>query len=109
MASSDETPVAPPRSRLIAFYGFLLAAVVVVSAVVISAGQDLETEKPIRGGYDVMGENACLGEKFDIKQSGRFVNLDNADGSLAGRLEAEDGRLTGDVDCVDGALSLIHI
>ncbi len=102
MASSDETPAAPPRSRLIAFYGLLAAILVVVSVVVIPAGADRETQALIGGGYDVTGESACLGEKFDVKQSGRFVNLDNADGSLGGRLEADDGELTGDVACVDG-------
>lgn len=105
MAQGNETPAAPPRRRLLAFYGLLLAVVVAVSALVIPAGQDRKTQDPISGGYDVMGENACLGEELDVKQSGRFVNFDNADGSLGGRLEARDGRLTGEVDCVEGGRS----
>ena len=101
MASETATP-APRRSRLLVFYGFLAVMVIVVSVVVIAAGQDREHQPPIAGGYDVIGANSCLGPKFDLKQSGRFVNLDNADESLSGRLEFEDGRLTGDVDCVEG-------
>jgi len=102
MASDTATPTPPRRSRLLAFYGFLLVMVVAVSAAVIAAGHDREAQQPIGGGYDVVGDNACLGAKFDVKQSGQFVNLTNADGSLRGRLEVKDGRLTGEVDCVEG-------
>ena len=102
MVPGPETPSRPSRRRLTAFYACLALMVAVVSAVVISAGQEKEAQPSIAGGYDVSRENACLGEKFDVKQSGRFVNLDNADGSLGGQLEADDGRLTGEVDCVRG-------
>jgi len=100
--NQTETPQTPPRARLLAFYGFLVLMVVAVSAAVISAGHDREAQEPISGGYDVTGESPCLGQKLDVKQSGRFVNLDNADGSLSGRLEVEKGRLTGQVGCVNG-------
>ncbi len=102
-AAGPETPSPPARRRLIAFYAFLGLMVAVVSAVVMSAGQKEEAQPSISGGYDVVGQNACLGEKFDVRQSGRFVNLDNADGSLGGRLEADAGTLSGDVDCIGGA------
>ena len=101
MARGPETPTTPSRRRLTLFYGLLAVMVVVVATLVISAGQDREAQKPIAGGYDVTRANACLGEKFDVKQSGRFVNFDNPDGSLGGRLEVDEGKLTGDVDCVE--------
>ena len=91
---------APSRTRLLAFYAFLGVMVTLVSAVVMAAGHDREAQPPIAGGYDALDQSACLGEKFDFKQSGRYVNLDNPEGSLSGQLELEDGKLTGEVDCV---------
>ncbi|MGH3994051.1 MAG: cation:proton antiporter, partial [Pseudonocardiaceae bacterium] len=73
-----------------------------MSAVVIAAGHDRKAQPAIAGGYDVLGQNPCLGEKFDVKQSGRYVNLDNAEGSLSGQLEFEDGKLKGEADCLEG-------
>ena len=79
-----------------------------VAVAVVMTARDLGGRGPdqpqpaIAGGYDIQGENACLGPKFDVKQSGQFVNLDNAKGTLGGKLEFEDGELTGDVDCVEG-------
>ena len=102
MAPGPEMRSAPTRGRLIAFYAVLAVMVASVSAVVIGAGQSRHAQPAIGGGYDLERPDACLGAKFDVKQSGRFVNLDNADGSLGGRLEVHDGRLTGDVDCVAG-------
>ena len=108
MASGTKTPAAPTRPRLVAFYGVLAVLVVAVSAAVIGAGHDRKPQEPVAGGYDVTaGDTTCLGRSFDVKQSGSFVNLDNADGSLGGRLEFEDGRLTGEVDCVDGGSTQI--
>src|SRR5918999_4132407 len=94
-----------PRTRgrrLLAFY--LVMAVVggVVAAIAITAGEREEAETPIAGGYDVTEGAACLGDKFDVKQSGRFVNLTNADETLSGKLELRDLELTGDVNCVEG-------
>jgi hypothetical protein len=110
MAPGPETPSPPPRGRLIGFYAFLAAMVAVVSVVVISAGQEKEAQPSIAGGYDVAGaQDPCLGAKFDVKQSGQFVNLDNADGSLGGRLEADEGRVTGDVDCVRGGKAKLDV
>jgi Kef-type K+ transport system membrane component KefB len=102
MSGGPEEQAAPSRTRLLGFYAFLAAMVAVVSVVVIAAGHDREAQPAIAGGYDTVGGSPCLGDKFDVKQSGRFVNLDNADGSLGGKLEFEDGKLTGDADCVEG-------
>ena len=100
MTAGPVEQAAPSRTRLLVFYAFLAAMVAVVSAVVIAAGHDRKAQPSIAGGYDT--ESPCLGEKFDLKQSGSYANLDNADGSLSGKLEFEDGRLTGDVECLEG-------
>lgn len=90
------------RRRLIALYTVMAALVAIVFVLVIAEGEDREPQPSIAGGYDVIGENACLGAKFDVKQSGQFVNLDNTKGTLGGKLEFDEGELTGDVDCLDG-------
>ena len=90
------------RGRLIALYTVMAVLVTVVFVIVIAEGEDREPQPGIAGGYDVIGENACLGAKFDVRQSGQYVNLDNTKGTLGGQLEFDEGELTGDVDCVDG-------
>jgi Kef-type K+ transport system membrane component KefB len=121
-----------PKSRLIAFYIALFAITATVAAVVISAGSDEKGLQSIAGGYDVTTPVPCLGTApppaggkalpqtapaqaqvagpaFDVKQSGEFVNLTNAQQTLGGQLRFQDGtveggarRLTGEVTCVDG-------
>ena len=104
------TPARAPRtSRLIAAYAGLGIATAAIAAATISAGSDLRAERPIAGGYDVAGRNRCVGPRLDLRQSGRFVDLGNADGTLAGRLTLEDGRLTGDIECVDGATASLDV
>jgi Kef-type K+ transport system membrane component KefB len=88
--------------RLVVFYVVLAAVTAAVAAGVIAVGQDEDPQPAIAGGYDVKARNACVGGKFDVVQSGRFVNFKNADETLGGKLEFEDGRLTGEVNCVDG-------
>ena len=92
--------MAAQRSTLVAIYVVMGLAVAIVATVVFSAGQDLEAEKPIAGGYDLAKPDPCLGASFDLRQSGEFVNIENADGSLSGGLRDEDGHVTGDVNCV---------
>ena len=89
------------RRTLIAIYVVMAIAVTTVAIVCISAGQDLDPESSIAGGYDLTEPDPCLGASFDLRQSGEFVNIENADGSLGGSLRTEQGRLTGDVSCVD--------
>ena len=91
------------RRTLVAIYVVMAVAVTVVAAVVFSAGQDRHAEKPIAGGYDLAKPDTCLGASFDIRQSGEFANIENADGSLGGSLRVDNGRLTGDVSCVGDA------
>ena len=88
------------RRTLVAIYIVMALAVTVVAIVVFSAGQDLEPEKPIAGGYDLAKPDQCLGATFDLRQSGEFVNIENAGGSLSGSLRDENGHLTGEVNCV---------
>jgi Kef-type K+ transport system membrane component KefB len=93
----------PPRRRIAAFYVVLGVLTAIVTIAVLIAGRDEEAQPSIAGGYDVVEENPCLGQRFDVKQSGEFVNLENADETLGGKLRLKDGeRLTGDVDCVEG-------
>jgi len=119
------------KSRLIAFYVALFAITAVVAAIVISAGDDKKGLESIAGGYDLAAPNACLGSppappkgrplpatapaqaqvvgpSVDVKQSGEFVNLSNAQKTVSGKLRFEGDelaggarKLTGDVNCAD--------
>src|SRR5919106_147485 len=100
--TDPSAPATPPASRLTVFYVVLAALTAAVAAIIISIGTGEDAQPEIAGGYDVAGENACLGPQFDLKQSGQFVNLENADETLGGRLRFEEGELTGDVDCISG-------
>ena len=96
-----DTPAAPSKSRVLIFYIVLAVATAIVATTVFSAGQDRKPQKAIAGGYDT-ADNPCLGAQFDVKQSGQFVTLENADDNLAGTLELDRNSLTGDVSCVKG-------
>ena len=123
-----------PKSRLIAFYVVLLAVTAATAAIVFATGADKRGVESMAGGYDVASPNACLGTppsppggrplppsappqaqiagpSFDVKQSGEFVNLSNAQKSISGKLRLGDEipggdgarKLTGEVECVDGS------
>ncbi len=98
----SDTPDAPSKRRVTLFYVALAIATAVVAITVFSAGQNREAQKAIAGGYDTAADNPCLGAQFDVKQSGQFVSLENADDTLGAVLELDGQRLTGDVDCVSG-------
>ena len=85
--------------RLVILYSVMAAVVVAIAIVAISKGEDKQAEASIAGGYDTA--NPCLGEMFDVKQSGQFVNFSSASGDLSAKLRLEDGQLTGTVNCVD--------
>jgi Kef-type K+ transport system membrane component KefB len=104
-ATTDPSRSAVPARRLVAIYAVTAVAVASVAIGAISAGEERTPQPSIAGGYDLRGPDPCLGESFDVKQSGEFVNLDNADGTLGGRLRLEDGLLSGDVACTGGATS----
>ncbi|MEA2272465.1 MAG: hypothetical protein QOI98_1173 [Solirubrobacteraceae bacterium] len=120
------------RGRLLAIYVVVGLVSAVVLVAVISAGKDEKAAPAIAGGYDAAAPDKCLGTpppppkgpplpktappqappagpSFDVKQSGRFVNLSNSAGKLSGKLKLSkasgDGgtrTLTGDVGCVKG-------
>lgn len=90
------------RRTLTAIYIVMAIAVAVVATVVFSAGRDLEAEPSVAGGYDLRDADGCLGASFDLRQSGEFVNVENADGTLGGSLRTDQGELTGDIECLDG-------
>src|SRR3954452_7308794 len=77
-------------------------AVTAVAVAMIVAGQDRKAEPEVAGGYEVERGDSCLGRRFDLKQSGRYVDLQNGSGTLSGALKLQDRRLTGEVDCVGG-------
>ena len=64
--------MADKRRTLIAIYVVMAIAVAVVATVVFTAGQDLSPEKSIAGGYDLEQADTCLGDTFDLRQSGEF-------------------------------------
>ena len=92
----------PSRRRLTIFYVVLVAVAAVVATIAISLGQGVDAVKPIAGGYDVARGQQCLTDRVDLKQSGRFISMDNVRETVSGKLEYDDGRLTGDVDCQNG-------
>ena len=109
MASSPQItavsgPPARPR-RLVAIYVVMAVAVAAVAIGAITAGEELTAQRSIAGGYDLERPDPCLGASFDLRQSGEFVNVENAEGTLGGSLRVDEGRLTGDVACVDGGMA----
>ena len=103
MSSAPDIPPTPPKGRLIVFYAVLAIATAITATLVINAGQDKKGQPTIAGGYDVTGAAmACLGPQFDIKQSGQFINLDNAKSTLSGQMKWKDGALSGSANCLKG-------
>ena len=90
------------RSGLAGFYVALALVTGAGAAAVLTAGSDREPTRGIAGGYDLEGANRCVGRQFDLRQSGRFVNLENPDATASGRLEFREPELEGDVKCVSG-------
>jgi Kef-type K+ transport system membrane component KefB len=119
-------------TAMVALYVVLVAATIGGVTALIERGAHQHAQPEIAGGYDLRQPNHCFGplgailagaalprtapaqppavaESFDVQQSGQFVSLSNAAGSLGGqvRLHAVAGgreaRLTGTVDCVGGA------
>src|SRR6188472_1449378 len=94
--------MATQRRTLTAIYVVMGIAVAIVVPVVFTKGQDLTPEHSVAGGYDLKQPDACLGPSFDIRQSGEFANLENADRSLSGSLRVESGLLSGSASCIAG-------
>ena len=97
--SSDGALAAPPKTRLVLFYAVLALATAAGVIAILLAGRHEHAQKTIAGGYDVGRGASCMGAQFDLKQSGQFVDVANARGTLAGKLRWRDGRLRGEVSC----------
>ncbi len=91
-----------PKRRIAVFYVVLAIVVAVGAAISVSLGEEREPQPDIAGGYQLDQENACLGAKIELEQSGEFVNLTNSDDTISGQLRLDDGRLSGDATCLDG-------
>jgi Kef-type K+ transport system membrane component KefB/nucleotide-binding universal stress UspA family protein len=86
-----------------------MAATIAGVVLLIERGAREHAQPVIAGGYDLRQLDQCFGSTaFDLQQSGQFVSLTNAAGSLGGRLRlhaaprGKPPRLDGTVDCVDG-------
>src|SRR5919201_6572946 len=95
-------------SRLLT--GYVTAAVLVAGAAIalIAVGQGRKPERDIAGAYTLTRADPCLGARFDLKQSGRFVSVENGSGTIGGALELKGRRLTGDVDCSHGGSAALR-
>jgi Kef-type K+ transport system membrane component KefB len=97
--SSQTGPVS--RTRLAAYYTILGLLTAAVLSVVIVSGASKHSEPLLAGGYDVSTGAACVGTKFDLTQSGRFVSINDTEGSVGGSLTLKHSLLSGQVSCTD--------
>jgi Kef-type K+ transport system membrane component KefB len=93
--------------RLGVHYVILVGLVAAVVATAVSVGTGKHAQKAIAGGYDVVAGGQCVGPKLDIAQSGRYVNVSNAQSTVGGSLLFEHGRLTGTIHCAAGGSEAI--
>jgi Kef-type K+ transport system membrane component KefB len=101
--SADPTSGSPSRSFMTIYYAVLVLLTAAVVAFSASAGSGRHAEPTIAGGYDVSSGTGCLGSKFDLEQSGQFVDLSSSEGPVAGSLTLKRGHLSGQVTCVNHA------
>jgi len=106
---SADQPKTASVPRLAVFYVILAAIVAVVFVFVINSGTKKKAQPTIAGGYVAATVNPCLGKvapplpgpplpvtapaqpvtpgpAFNVAQSGQFVSISNAAGSLGGKL-----------------------
>ena len=95
------------RSRVVSYYAVLLVLTAAVVTTVIVSGRGRRAEPAVAGGYDLSAPSPCLGAKFDLQQSGRYVSISSTQGSLSGDLTLRRGRLTGTVGCLAGPHAVI--
>jgi len=116
---------------MVTLYAALIAATIAGVVILIEHGTREHPPPAIAGGYDVLKLTRCLGTpaphppgpplpstapgqppvpaaSFDVQQSGEFVSITNAAGSLGGDLRLQGGsagpvhRLAGTFNCVGG-------
>jgi len=87
--------------RLTLFYAALAILVVGACIVVFSVGADREPEPSVAGQYELEQPDECLGELFNLRQSGQFGVISTPSESATGSVRIEGGELSGEVDCQD--------
>jgi Kef-type K+ transport system membrane component KefB len=99
MTAGDASAQASARRFALGYVvvGVFLAGAIVYS---IAAGGEKEPATPIAGVYESR-DSECLGDRFNVLQSGEFLSLEDG-GELSGELRLRGDRLTGDVTCQDG-------
>jgi hypothetical protein len=85
--------------RLVLGYAVVAAILAACATVSITVGHSEKAAPDVAGIY--ASDSACLGDRFQLEQSGRFVDLGGA-GAGSGKLELKDDRLRGSVTCRDG-------
>ena len=83
--------------RLVVGYAAVAVLLAAAASVSIAIGRNEEPQPAIAGFYT--SSAPCLGERFELRQSGQYVDLG---GGVGGTLRFKDGRITGDVECRDG-------
>ena len=78
-------------TRLIVGYVVVALFLVAAVAVSVSVGRGEQAQPAIAGFYE--SDSACLGERFNLAQSGQFVDVG---GDAGGKLRLRDDQLTGD-------------
>jgi Kef-type K+ transport system membrane component KefB len=102
-----ETQGSVGARRLAVHYAVLALVTAGVAVFVFASGATKHAQRQIAGGYDVSAATACLGPKFELAQSGRFVTISNAQSTVSGALKWVNGRLSGAVHCVRGGTTQI--
>ena len=97
------------RGRLTAFYVVLALFVAGGLVAGFSLGSKDDPEEEVAGQYTATPPNDCLGEVFDVRQSGQFGSIGNADDSAGGSISIDDGHATGTIDCVDGSTADVDL
>jgi Kef-type K+ transport system membrane component KefB len=93
--------------RLVVGYAVVTALLAAAATFSIWVGNGEEPQPAVAGTYAAPAAS-CIGGRFDLTQSGKYVDLDGP-GSAEGKLDLDDGRLTGDVTCRDGSSAAVDL
>ncbi|MGI8803840.1 MAG: cation:proton antiporter [Solirubrobacteraceae bacterium] len=99
--TGDASPPGVGTRRLAIYYGFLAAMTTAVVIFVATQGPHQHAQKQIAGGYDVEASAGCLGQQFNVVQSGEFVTIEDPQTGAGGKLLFKAGRLKGTIACAD--------
>jgi K+:H+ antiporter len=101
VSEGDRSAHGGSRRRLGIGYVALLSAAAVVIALSIRAGSGRQPPQAIGGLYRSTEGSSCLGDRFEIVQSGVYLTLEGRSGS-GGPLRLEGRTVRGVVICSDG-------